>query len=281
MSDIHNIPKAYENLGFLHSPSARSIRVLCELTEPEERFRKHGIRNTIVFFGSTRTVPGHQTNQDARVFRNDSPCQNKSPQENEQSVVKTQCAPTMSRYYEEACVLASKLTEWSLAIKDPKQRFFICSGGGPGIMEATNRGATEAGGKSIGLNISLPSEQPRNSYQDPELSFEFHYFFIRKFWFFYLAKALIVFPGGFGTMDELFELLTLVQTKKSTKPMPIVIYGSQYWNEVLNFEALVDWGTIGREDAKLFRLFDDVDSAFDYLRQELTKHYLATGRTPD
>ena len=180
----------------------------------------------------------------------------------------------LSRYYEDAVRLAEKLTAWSQGMEDPNKRFIVCSGGGGGMMEAANRGAQKAGGPSIGLNISLPLEQTPNPYQTKEISVEFHYFFIRKFWFFYLAKALIVFPGGFGTMDELFELLTLVQTQKSKKYMPIIIYGSDYWNEVFNFKAMVKWGTISREDLSLFHFFDDVDKAFDYLTKELTQYYL-------
>jgi len=181
----------------------------------------------------------------------------------------------MSRYYEDAALLAEKLTRWSLSIENPAKRFYICSGGGPGIMEAANRGAQNAGGPSIGLNISLPFEQTPNPFQTRELSFEFHYFFVRKYWFFYLGKALVIFPGGFGTMDELFELLTLVQTQKTKKYMPIILYGSEYWNELINFNALVKWGTINREDLNLFHFFDDVDSAFEFLRDELLKLYPA------
>jgi hypothetical protein len=165
-----------------------------------------------------------------------------------------------------------------MGLRDQRKRFLICSGGGGGIMEAANLGAGKAGGTSIGLNISLPMEQLPNRYQTRELSFEFHYFFIRKFWFFYLAKALVAFPGGFGTMDELFELLTLVQTRKTKKYMPIVIYGKEYWNRILNFDALVETGTISEKDLQIFRFFDDVDSAFEYLKEELTKHYVR--RTP-
>jgi uncharacterized protein (TIGR00730 family) len=180
----------------------------------------------------------------------------------------------MSHYYEDAIRLSEKLTRWSLGIRDRRRRFLICSGGGGGIMEAANRGARKAGGTSIGLNISLPMEQTPNRYQSRDLSFEFHYFFIRKFWFFYLAKALVAFPGGFGTMDELFELLTLVQTKKTRKYMPIILYGKEYWHRVLNFDALVEAGTIEAEDLKIFRYFDDVDVTFEYLKDELTKHYV-------
>ena len=247
MQKKQHVPKAYEDIAFLKSSSARAIRVLCELTEPEQRFRRHNVENTIVFFGSARAVPSNPDNP--------------SP-------------ACLTRYYDDAVQLARRLTEWSSTIKPTQRRFTICSGGGPGFMEAANRGAHLAGGESVGLNISLPFEQDPNPYQTDNLTFEFHYFFIRKYWFAYLAKAIVVFPGGFGTLDELFELLTLVQTQKTTKYMPTVLYGSDYWNEVVNFDAMVRWGTISKEDLGLFRLCDDVDSAFSFLRDELTQHYL-------
>ena len=247
MQKKQGVPKAYENSAFLKSPNARAIRVLCELAEPEHRFRRHKVKNTIVFFGSARATSRDQDNP--------------SP-------------ACLTRYYDDAVQLAKRLTEWSSTIKPTQRRFTICSGGGPGFMEAANRGAHLAGGESVGLNISLPFEQEPNPYQTDNLTFEFHYFFIRKYWFAYLAKAIVVFPGGFGTLDELFELLTLVQTQKTTKYMPTVLYGSDYWNEVVNFDAMVRWGTINKEDLGLFRLCDDVDSAYSFLRGELTQHYL-------
>ncbi|NLX06111.1 MAG: LOG family protein [Phycisphaerae bacterium] len=262
--------KAYENIEFLKSPDARSVRVLCELVESEARLRRHHIRNTIVFFGSTRILP----RQTAQKMLQDKKTGNHDRRTDQQIQEQAQRDLVMSRYYEDAVELARRLTEWSLAIPDPRRRFTICTGGGPGIMEAGNRGASLAGGESIGLNISLPFEQVPNPYQTRNISFEFHYFFIRKFWFFYLAKALVVFPGGFGTMDELFELLTLVQTRKTKKYMPIIIYGPEYWNEVFNFDALVKWGTISPEDLTLFQFFDDVDSTFEYLKAELLEHYV-------
>jgi uncharacterized protein (TIGR00730 family) len=180
----------------------------------------------------------------------------------------------MSRYYEDAVNLSEKLTRWFLELEKIDKHFKICSGGGPGIMEAANRGALNANGESVGLNISIPSEQIPNIYQTKDLACEFHYFFIRKFWFFYLAKALVIFPGGYGTMDELFELLTLIQTEKTKKQMPVVLYDSTYWNDVVNFNALLKWGVISKGDLDLFRLFDNVDDAFVYLKDALTKHYL-------
>jgi len=265
--------KAYKNLEFLNSPDARTIRILCEFVEPEARFRHFRIRNTIVFFGSTRLVPLSKAAQNLKQLENRRSGK-KLAEALSAQIEQAQRALIMARYYEDAALLSEKLTRWSLRIKDAKKRFYICSGGGPGIMEAANRGAHNAGGPSIGLNISIPFEQEPNPYMTPELSFEFHYFFIRKFWFFYLGKALVVFPGGFGTMDELFELLTIVQTHKSKKYMPIILYGTNYWNELINFNAMIKWGTISEQDLKLFRFFDDVDTAFEFLKDELTQHYL-------
>ena len=266
--------KAYENLTFLKSPSARLIRVLCELIEPEVRFRQHKIKDTIVFFGSARTLSKEAA--DAKL-KNIEELLKKETQPSSDLLLQYDRAKgdvMISRYYEDAVRLAEKLTAWSQKMEEPHNRFIVCSGGGGGMMEAANKGAQMAGGPSLGLNISLPFEQVPNPYQTKELAIEFHYFFIRKFWFFYLAKALIVFPGGFGTLDELFELLTLVQTKKSKKYMPIIIYGTDYWQEVINFKAMVKWGTISREDLNLFHFFDNVDEAFEYLTKELTKLYL-------
>jgi len=272
-SDIWPI-KAYKNLDFLNSPDARTIRILCEFVEPETRFRHFRIRNTIVFFGSTRIVPLSVAEQNLKQLEDRRTLGTEPAEAFTAKIEQAQRAIIMSRYYEDAALLSEKLTRWSLSIEDVKKRFYICSGGGPGIMEAANRGAHNAGGPSIGLNISIPFEQEPNPYMTQELSFEFHYFFIRKFWFFYLGKALVVFPGGFGTLDELFELLTIVQTHKSKKYMPIILYGTKYWNELINFNAMIKWGTISEQDLKLFRFFDDVDAAFEFLRDELTEHYL-------
>ncbi|UCF39214.1 MAG: LOG family protein [Acidobacteriota bacterium] len=266
-------PKAYKNAIFLSSPAARKIRVLCEFTEPESRFRQYNVRDTIVFFGSARTLPRDEAKAQLERVRLKAQASGETP-EFERELARAEQALLHSRYYEEARQLAHRLTEWSKTLSDGDRRFIISSGGGPGIMEAANRGASEASGLTIGLNISLPFEQEPNPYISRELNFEFHYFFVRKFWFVYLAKALVVFPGGFGTLDEFFELLTLVQTNKTSKEMPIVLYGPEYWNEVVNFEALTKWGTISPEDLKLFRVFDDVDKAFTYLRDELTRLHL-------
>lgn len=180
----------------------------------------------------------------------------------------------MARYYHEARLLAARLTEWSDSIRNDHRHFVVCTGGGPGIMEAANRGARDANGKTVGLNIGLPFEQWPNPYITPELSFEFHYFFMRKFWFAYLAKALVVFPGGFGTLDELFELLTLAQTRKLEKKIVILLYGTTFWKEILNFDALVRHGMISPEDLDLFSFADDVDTACEFLKDGLTRYYL-------
>jgi hypothetical protein len=231
-------PVAYLNDKFLNSPDARGLRILSEFLEPLAHFRREKIRDTVVFFGSAR-------------IREEGP---------------------MSRYYQDARTLARMLTEWSEQFDGNPHRFVICSGGGPGIMEAANRGAHEGGGKTVGLNIGLPFEQFPNPYISPELSFEFHYFFMRKFWFSYLAKALVVFPGGFGTLDEMMEVLTLVQTQKLAKKMAIVVYGSAYWNEVINFQALVKHGMISAEDLNLFQFADDPQTAFELLKPGLAAY---------
>jgi uncharacterized protein (TIGR00730 family) len=177
----------------------------------------------------------------------------------------------MSRYYEEARELARLITAWSIDLTSGAHRYIVCSGGGGGIMEAANRGASEAGGRTIGLNIGLPHEQRPNPYITPELSLEFHYFFMRKLWFAHLARALVVFPGGFGTLDEMFEILTLEQTQKLDRSIPVVLYGSSYWKEIINFEALVRHGTISREDLDLFRFADDPATALQTLQQRLAE----------
>ncbi len=267
--------KAYKNLEFINSPDARTIRILAEFLEPMHRFKKHNIHDTIVFFGSARSIcPQDAENKldevQKRVKENDPGGRNPVLQEELRAAVNR---VFLAGYYNDAVELARRLTEWSKSL-DSNHRFVVSSGGGPGMMEAANRGAMEAGGKSIGLNISLPMEQSPNPYISPELNFEFHYFFMRKFWFVYLAKGLVIFPGGFGTLDELFETLTLVQTKKIKKEMPIVIYGSDYWNKIINIDAMVDYGVISRNDRNLVQYCDSVDHAFTYLRDELARIYL-------
>jgi uncharacterized protein (TIGR00730 family) len=264
--------KAYKNLEFLNSPAARTIRIMCEYTEPAARFSKLDVRDMIVFFGSARI----KSPDEAQKRLEDAQLLTGSDDEVRKAIRKAQASVDMSRYYAEARELAFRITQWAQSLDVPGNRFAICSGGGPGIMEAANRGAIEAGGPSIGLNISLPMEQRPNPYQTPELSFEFHYFFIRKFWFLYLSRALVAFPGGFGTMDELFELLTLVQTGKTHQRVPVLIYGKEFWDNFFNVSYLAECGMISEDDMDLFTVVDDVDTAFEYLRHELTREFLET-----
>lgn len=268
---IERPPKAYRNVDFLNGPDGRTVRVLCEFHEPASRFRRLRINNTITFFGSARVKAPEVAQTNLNAARAALRRASRPSKELEEAYEHAKRDKRMSRYYGDAMDLAERLTAWSKSRHTPGQRFVICSGGGPGIMEAANRGAYNAGGHSIGLNISLPFEQAPNRYQTPGLAFEFHYFFVRKFWFVYLAKAMVVFPGGFGTFDEFLELLTLIQTRKVTKRVPIVVYGTKFWKQAINFDALVEWGTISREDLDLFRFCDSVDEAFGYLKAELTK----------
>jgi hypothetical protein len=263
---LKKAPKAYSDEKFLKSPAARSLRIVAEYMEPQYRFRKENVRDTIVFYGSARLLPRAEAKKRLKALT-----LLKNP--SMQRVINAEVDLEMSRYYEDTVKLSKMLTEWSIK-QEPGNRFVVCSGGGPGIMEASNRGAKKAGGKSIGLNISLPFEQNPNQYITPALNFEFHYFFMRKFWFAYLAKALIIMPGGFGTLDELFELLTLIQTKKIRKKMPIVIYDRKFWNNIINLEELANKRLIDREDLKLFNVVDTVEEAFEFLKNELMKHYL-------
>jgi uncharacterized protein (TIGR00730 family) len=268
----NSVPKAYNNLSFLNSPQARTIRILSEFLEPLNRFRSQGIRDTIVVFGSARVLsPQSARKQLKEVQQRYSKI--KAPSHKLQNELENaQMNIEMARYYEDATKLTKMLTQWSRGL-GKKRHFVICSGGGPGIMEAANKGAILAGGKSIGLNVSLPFEQESNPYISKNLLFEFHYFFMRKFWFVYLAKALIMFPGGFGTFDELFEVLTLLQTKKVKKALPVVLYGKKYWDQVINFDALLKHNTISKEDLRLFRFADTPEEAFAYLKKELTGIY--------
>jgi uncharacterized protein (TIGR00730 family) len=257
--------KAYKNDDFLRSKDARALRIMAEYIEPYARFEDHQVRDTVVFFGSARTLSRDEAEKRLSAAR-----------KNGGEVEAAERDLEMSRYYEDARELAHRLTEWSKNLEGEDCRFIVCSGGGPGIMEAANRGASEAAGINAGLNISLPQEQSDNPYVTRELNFEFHYFFMRKFWFIYLAKAIIIFPGGFGTMDELFEVLTLMQTEKLTKPIPIVLYGKEFWSDVLDLEALVKHGTVEAKDLELFYQADAVDEAFDYITKELMEKSLGT-----
>src|SRR5437870_4832892 len=268
MSETKTAPLAYQNEPFLNSPEGRILRILSEYSEPLSRFRREQIQDTVVFFGSAR-------------FHSRSVAQNRLTEL--QKGLAPQRAPEhkmalasvdMARYYEEARRLAFLLTQWSIQIPARRRRFVVTTGGGPGIMEAANLGAHEAGGKTIGLNINLPFEQYPNPYITPSLNFEFHYFFMRKFWFAYLAKALVIFPGGFGTLDELFEILTLAQTQKLAKRILVVIYGREYWDKVLNMQTMSDAGTISAEDLDLFKIVNSPEEGFEYLRDGLTKFHL-------
>ncbi len=265
-------PLAYKNEPFLSSPDGRILRILAEYQEPLARFRREQIQDTVVFFGSARFEGAAAARKNLTAAqKNDS----KAPTSQQEKNLKSALAGVeMARYYEDARRLAFLLTQWATQIPARRRRFVVTTGGGPGIMEAANLGAHEAGGKSIGLNINLPFEQNPNSYITPSLNFEFHYFFMRKFWFAYLAKALVIFPGGFGTIDELFEILTLAQTDKLAKKILVVIYGSEYWHRIMNFQAFVDAGTVSPEDLNLFKFVDTPEDAFAFLRDGLTQHHL-------
>lgn len=256
--------EAYRDETFLKSREARSLRILSEYLEPKSRFEHFRIEDTIVFMGSARVLSGEQAEKALQAA-----------QQGEGDVHRAQQALEMSRYYESARELARRLTQWSQQLTDKERRFVVCTGGGPGIMEAANRGASEAQGLNVGLTISIPIEEFDNRYVTPELSFHFHYFFMRKFWFAYLAKAVIVFPGGFGTLDELFEILTLLQTRKMVKHLPVVLFGSAYWQEVVNFDALIKHGVIDPIDVQLFQVTDSVDEAFTYITKSLSEYAVA------
>jgi len=255
---------AYRNQTFLNSKDARELRILAEYLEPKSRFERLRVEDTIVFMGSART----KSREDAEATL-------AKAEAGEGDLESARTDVRMSAYYEAARELANRLTQWSKGL-DPQgeRRFVVCTGGGPGIMEAANRGAAEARGMNVGLTISIPVEEFDNKYVTRELAFHFHYFFMRKFWFAYLAKAVIVFPGGFGTLDELFELLTLVQTHKLRKPMPIVLFGTEYWNEVIDFDALVRYGTISARDVNLLYRTDSVNEAYDWIVLQLAEHAL-------
>ena len=265
-------PLAYKNEPFLSSPDGRILRILAEYQEPLSRFRREQIQDTVVFFGSARFQGGAAAKQNfTTVEKNEAKA---SAAQHQANLKIASAAVDMARYYEDARRLAFLLTKWAAQIPARRRRFVVTTGGGPGIMEAANLGAHEAGGKTIGLNINLPFEQYPNPYITPALNFEFHYFFMRKFWFAYLAKALVIFPGGFGTIDELFEILTLAQTDKLAKKILVVIYGSEYWHRIMNFQAFVDAGTVSPDDLNLFKFVDTPEDAFNFLRDGLTEHHL-------
>ncbi|HEV2578488.1 MAG TPA: TIGR00730 family Rossman fold protein [Acidobacteriaceae bacterium] len=284
---LESAPLAYENTSFLDSPDGRPLRIMAEYTEPMARFRRERIQDTVVFFGSARFRALDVANHELELLDNtgsaqpapeaEQPAKDDELARGETTQLKrdrAEAAVEMARYYEDARTLARMVTEWAMTLPGRRHRFVVTSGGGPGIMEAANRGAWEAGGKTIGLNIKLPFEQYPNPYITPELNFNFHYFFMRKYWFAYLAKALVVFPGGFGTLDEMFELLTLDQTQKLAKKITIVIYGSSYWKQVINMDLLAEKGAISPKDLELFQFADTPEEAFRILKDGLTKYHL-------
>ena len=263
MNDSRNrgSTKAYLNDSFLRSSDARALRILAEYLEPESRLAHYQVEDTIVFMGSARLIAQEQAQAELA-----------SAEAGAGDVAVARQRLEMSRYYEAARELAQRLTEWSKSLSGSARRYVVCTGGGPGIMEAANRGASEARGINVGLSISLPFEASGNPHITRELGFQFHYFFMRKFWFAYLAKAVIFFPGGFGTFDELFELLTLVQTRKVRKHMPLVLFGTHFWDKVVSFEALAEFGCIDRKDLALVHRTDSVDDAFNHIVGELSQY---------
>jgi uncharacterized protein (TIGR00730 family) len=261
-------PLAYENPEFLNSPDGRVLRIVAEYSEPLARFRREQIQDTVVFFGSARFYSMEDAQKAMQA--------NSSSEDGKRKL--SQAGVDMARYYEDARKMAFLLSQWASQIPARRRRFVVTTGGGPGIMEAANRGAIEAGAKTVGLNIRLPFEQYPNPYITPSLNFEFHYFFMRKFWFAYLAKALVIFPGGFGTMDELFEILTLAQTQKLAKKILVVIYGREYWERLINFQTMVDAAAISQKDLELFKVVDSPEEGFEYLRDGLTKYHLGPER---
>ena len=284
---LDNAPLAYENPTFLNSADGRPIRIISEYLEPLARFRREQIQDTVVFFGSARFRGREEADHALELLENTGSMQpapsHEQPAKADEiatghasilQLKRAVAAVEMARYYEDARRLAQLLTQWAKTIPSRKQRFVVTSGGGPGIMEAANRGAYEAGGKTIGMNILLPFEQRPNPYITPSLNLEFHYFFMRKLWFAYLAKGLVVFPGGFGTLDEMFEILTLAQTKKINKKITVVIYGPDYWKKVFNLDVLADSGAISPKDLELFQFANTPEEAFELLRKGLTENYL-------
>jgi uncharacterized protein (TIGR00730 family) len=266
-------PLAYLDADFLKGPEARIIRILSEYVEPAARLRRYRVRDTIVFFGSARSVPPEAAAARIESVRREVERAGALTPELEAARALAEYGAKLARYYHDAMELARRVTEWSKGLTGHRH-FIVCSGGSGGMMEAANRGASMAGGKTIGLNIQLPHEQEVNRYVSRDLIFNFHYFFMRKFWFVYPAKALVVFPGGFGTMDEMFEVLTLIQTKMPRKTMPVILFGREFWDEVINFDSLVRWGVVSPQDLDIFYKTDSVDDAFEYVTSTLEKLYL-------
>jgi uncharacterized protein (TIGR00730 family) len=282
---LESAPLAYENQEFLNSPEGRMLRIMAEYQEPMARFRRERIQDTVVFFGSARFRALDVANKELELLENTGSAKrapaNEQPatpdeiargEASVQQLRLAEAAVEMAQYYEDARTLAGMVSRWAMGLPGRRHRYVVTSGGGPGIMEAANRGAYEAGAKTIGLNIKLPFEQLPNPYITPDLNFEFHYFFMRKYWFAYLAKALVVFPGGFGTLDEMFELLTLAQTRKLAKKITVVIYGSSYWNSVIDMDVLAEKGAIAMKDRELFQFADTPQQAFDLLKAGLLEN---------
>ncbi|HZP33890.1 MAG TPA: TIGR00730 family Rossman fold protein [Candidatus Acidoferrales bacterium] len=276
MARSHRTPPqpAYRDALFMESVAARPVRILTEYIDPLVRLRREEVGDTIVMFGSARIIARDRALSHLRRLKS---LAGKTTPRRRIALRDARAALQMSRYYEEARELAHRITEWALTLGEHPRRFVICSGGGPGIMEAANRGAAEAGGKTLGLSIELPHEQWPNPYISPGLTFQFHYFFMRKLWFAQLAKALIVFPGGFGTMDELWEMLTLMQTGKLQRRNLILIYGRRYWDRVIDWREMLNWGTINRREYNLLQFADSVDEAFARIRSGLEEFHM----TPD
>ena len=274
MARRHQTPQqpAYRDALFMESVAARPVRILTEYLDPLVRLRREEVGDTIVMFGSARIVARDRALAHLRRLK---ALRGKLTNRRRLALRDARAALSMSRYYEEARELAHRITAWSLTLGEHPRRFVICSGGGPGIMEAANRGAAEAGGKTVGLSIELPHEQWPNSYISAGLNFQFHYFFMRKLWFAQLAKALIVFPGGFGTMDELWEMLTLMQTGKLQRRNLILIYGRRYWNRVIDWREMLNWGTINRREYNLLQFADSVDEAFERIRSGLEEFQMS------
>jgi hypothetical protein len=291
---LYPAPLAYHNEDFLNSPDGRVFRILSEYQEPMTRFRRERVQDTVVFFGSARfralDVASHElellenTGSTKPAPPSEQPASKEEVERGEASMQQlklAEAAVEMAQYYEDARKLAGLISKWAMTLPGRRHRFVVTSGGGPGIMEAANRGAYEAGGKTVGLNIKLPFEQMPNPYITPDLNFEFHYFFMRKFWFAYLAKALVVFPGGFGTLDEMFELLTLAQTQKLAKKITVLIYGSDYWKSVINLEILAEKGAIAMKDLELFQFADTPEEAFEKLKTALIEDMQHPQAGPD
>ncbi|MEO6910622.1 MAG: TIGR00730 family Rossman fold protein [Edaphobacter sp.] len=285
--ELEEAPLAYENSDFLNSPDGRMLRIIAEYQEPMSRFRRERIQDTVVFFGSARFRALDEASSELELLENtgssqpapehEQPARAHEIERGEASALqlrRAEAAVEMASYYEDARKLAGMMATWAKSLPGQRHRFVVTSGGGPGIMEAANRGAYEAGCKTIGLNIKLPFEQHPNPYITPALNFDFHYFFMRKYWFAYLSKALVVFPGGFGTLDEMFELLTLAQTRKLAKKITVVVYGSKYWKSVINLETLAEKGAIGVSDLDLFQFADTPEEAFAILKKGLTENHL-------